>query len=214
MISFVVEYIQSVFLPLGAIGVFSISILEGIIVPIPSTAVLMSAGFFLLEGYASFFEMLPRLFLLIVIPATIGVPVGSLLVYGLVYKYGEVFISRWGKFIGVSMRDIESLKLRFEKTKLDEFLLVFLWAMPIIPSSAIAAWSGLVKLRLFKHMIIAGAGTLLKSTILGIIGWRAGVFYFAYADVIERLEKYVLMFIVALIFAFLSYRIYKRNRVS
>ena len=48
-----------------------------------------------------------KLFIYIVLPAALGVTVGSLFVYAIAYFAGKPFLERWGKYLGISWEDLE-----------------------------------------------------------------------------------------------------------
>ena len=50
MIHIIVSYMESIFIPMGAWGVFLSETLDGLFVFIPSTAIFLVAGFFFLKG--------------------------------------------------------------------------------------------------------------------------------------------------------------------
>lgn len=210
MIETILQFIQSALLPLGALGVFFAAFLEEVIVPIPSALVLILSGFIFLKGTFSF-VILFKLFFIVVLPASLGITVGSLFVFTLAYIFGRPLLVKYGKWFGFSWKDIEKLQQKFDTQKTDEFALFFLRAIPVIPSVAISAFYGLVRFNLKKYFIYTFLGTCIRSTILAVIGWQMGAFYYKYADVISHIENAVFVVIILAVFIFLVYKIHKKK---
>ncbi len=184
------------------------SIIEEIIAPIPSTLIIMGTSFIMLKGAVISPESVFNLFIKIVIPASLGVTIGSLFVYAITYYLGKPFLERWGKYLGVSWGDIEKAEDKFEKSRSDEILLFVVRAVPILPSVAISAFCGFIRFDLKKYVIITFLGTLLRAFILGFVGWQFGSMYQAAADEISYLEEIGL---AAIIIAIIIYAIYKKK---
>ena len=192
----------------GPLGVFLGSIVEEIIAPIPSTLVIMGTSFIMFKGAAISPESFFKLFINIVLPASLGVTIGSLFIYAITYFAGKPFLERWGKYLGVSWGDIEKAEERFEKSRSDEILLFLVRAFPVIPSVAISAFCGFIRFDLKKYIIITFLGTLVRAFILGFIGWQFGSMYQTVADEISYLEEISL---VMVIIAVAAYALYKKK---
>jgi membrane protein DedA with SNARE-associated domain len=206
-------YLESILLAYGPLGVFLGSIIEEIIAPIPSTLIIMGTSFIMLKGVAISPDSLINLFINIVLPASLGVTIGSLFVYAITYYLGKPFLERWGKYLGVSWGDIEKAEDKFEKSRSDEILLFIVRAVPILPSVAISAFCGFVRFDLKKYVIITFFGTLVRAFILGFIGWQFGSIYQAAADEISYLEEIGLAVVVIAIVGYIIYKKkFKRNK--
>ncbi len=170
-------YIESMIITSGALGVFWGSVLEEVIVFIPSSLVQAGAGFFLLSGNPLTVLSVLKLFGLVVIPATIGVVLGSLPVYFISYYGGYPALKRWGKYFLIKESYLEKAE---KMTQRDRHVLVsmaLLRIVPIIPSSVASAISGLIRMRIVPYMISTAAGVFVRALYLGIVGWVAGAFY-------------------------------------
>jgi membrane protein DedA with SNARE-associated domain len=195
----------------GSIGVFIGTFLEEIIAPIPSALVIMGASFFLMQNVPLSLENFWNLFIYIVIPATIGLTLGSLFVYLLTYFIGKPVIDRTGKYLGISWDDIKKAD-RLRENYADMLLLFILRAVPIIPSVAINAFCGLIKFEFKRYIIATVSGTLVRATILGFIGWQFGSFYQKIAQDISNLEQIVVILIIVAIVGFIIYK--KRENIK
>ncbi len=210
MIESIIAFIQHYLLPLGGAGVFVASILEEIVAPVPSAVIIFASGFLLVSGPINF-DSIIQLLMKVAIPAALGVTVGSLFAYGIAYFAGKPVLVKWGKWFGLSWDDIEKLNKKFSESSFDEFSLFIVRAIPIVPSVVISVFCGLVRFPLRSYLIYSLAGLLIRTTVLGFIGWQFGKFYFHYAELISLFENFILGGLIILVLAFLVWRIKSRK---
>lgn len=210
MISTLVEFLRANIIPLGAFGVFSATFIEEVIAPIPSALVLLLSGFLFLSGPMGW-SLILTLVIKIVIPATLGITIGSLAVYGIAYFLGQPFLEKWGKYLGVTWDSVERAKERFSKTQKDELTLFVTRTIPVIPSVAINAFCGMVRFPFISYITLTFLGTLIRASILGLIGWKVGDYYSYYASILNKTENIVWYLIIIAIIGFLAFRNYKRD---
>ncbi|MFA4942933.1 MAG: VTT domain-containing protein [Patescibacteria group bacterium] len=206
MIDSIVVYIQSIISNYGALGVFGVTIIEEIIAPIPSAIIPLMAGFFLLPSTMSFAEILLRGILIIALPVSIGISIGSTLVYILGFFGGKPAIEKSKKLTGINWQEIIGIEEKVTRGNRDEIALFILRLIPIVPGFAISGFCGVVRYPFQKFIIITFFGSLVRAFILGMIGWQAGELYVNYADIISRFEKIIFFIILFLLFTFLAYR--------
>ncbi|MDO9044479.1 MAG: VTT domain-containing protein [Methanobacteriaceae archaeon] len=206
MFTEVILYLESILLVYGPFGVFLASIIEEIIAPIPSTMVIMGTSFIVLKGTmitpGAFFS----LFINVVLPAALGVTIGSLFVYAIAYFAGKPFLERWGKYLGISWEDIEKAENKFEKSNSDTIVLFGVRAIPIIPSVAISAFCGFIRFNVKEYIIITFLGTLVRASILGFIGWQFGSLYQTAANEISYIEEISLSIIIIIAIVYIIYK--------
>lgn len=208
-----IYFLQTFILPIGGVGVFLASVIEEVIVPIPSAFVLLTAGFLFLSNLSGL-QIFLTLFLKIVIPASLGITIGSLFVYGLSYKLGKPFIIKYGKWFSLSWKDIEESEKRFSKGLKDEISIFISRAIPIIPSVVIAAVSGLFRINIRTYIIASFLGLLVRTSFLAIIGWQLGNLYYKYAEIISRYENGTLAVILLFILLWILYRRTRRVMIK
>lgn len=212
MLEGIILYLEGIILAYGPFGVFLGSIIEEVIAPIPSTLVIMGTSFVVLKGAVIAPDTVITLFLSVVLPASLGVTLGSLVIYALAYYLGKELIDRWGRYLGVSWKNIEKAQEKFEESRNDEILLFIVRALPIIPSVAINVFSGFVRYDLKKFLAITFLGTLVRAFILGFLGWQFGSFYQVVATEISYLEEIGLaVIVIALVIYFVRER-YKKGK--
>ena len=204
----IILYLENVLLVYGPLGVFLASIIEEIIAPIPSTLVILGTSFIILTGAVISPETVFSLFINVVLPASLGVTLGSVLVYGLAYYLGKELIDRWGKYLGVSWEYIEKVQDKFQEGRSDKIILFTFRALPVIPSIAINVFSGFIRYDLKKFIIITFLGMLLQAFILGFLGWQFGSYYQVIANEISYLEEISLVIIIIAIIGYIVYKKY------
>lgn len=172
-----VEQLITMILAQGALGVFLASIIEEIIVPIPSTVIQTGAGFLFLSGHAVSLQSISILLFKIVLPTAFGTTIGSLLLYGLAYWGGMPFITRYGKYFFVSEAKIQKAHdaVLAHKSLLWGFCI--LRFIPILPNSLITAGAGFLRLPFWSYVGTTFVGIFVRALYLGIAGWITGEAY-------------------------------------
>ena len=102
MIDSIIQTIQTLVTTYGAFGIFLGALIEEVISVIPSAAVIMFSGFFVMGGLPIDTTSVYKLLISVSLPVALGLTLGSLLIYSLAYYFGAPFINRFGKYFGVS----------------------------------------------------------------------------------------------------------------
>ena len=180
----------------GAWAVFTGSILEQIVTPIPSSLVVLGSSFIIMRGTVLSAGSLEIMFFNITLPAALGVTLGSLLYYGICYKIGTPFVERAGKYMGVSVEDLENVEKRVKESKYENLFLFAARCIPVIPSIAISLFCGMIRYNPRKYVLITFSGALVQASILGIIGWQFGNFYLTISESLSFIDNLILVIIV------------------
>lgn len=212
MISSFIDAIQTFLIPLGWIGVFVAAIIEEVIAPIPSAFITMGSGFVLMDKLPITAANLLKLFLIISVPAASGMAVGSLFVYGIAYVGGKPVLKKWGKWLGLSWEDLDKAEQKLRSHHTDELMIFFIRTIPIIPSVAISAFCGLLRVKLHDYIIFTFLGSLIRASILGFVGWRLGNLYIHYAEKIDEWENVVLWVLAIIVALLIAYFHFSRRR--
>ncbi|MDO8870486.1 MAG: VTT domain-containing protein [Methanobacteriaceae archaeon] len=202
--------LQNFIISYGALGIFFASILEQIIAPIPSTAVIMGSSFFIMGNSQVSFFSLEKLFLFIALPVAFGVTIGALIIYGVVYKIGKPFVDRWGKFIGLSWEEIEKTEEKYSKSNSLLLFLFMTWAIPIFPSVVISAFCGFIKFDIKKYIYVTFLGTLVKAFVLGFVAWQFGSLYSSLGPKMGISEDLVLIGLIIAFIVIITHKKYKK----
>lgn len=203
MIERFTSYIGSIVIEYGAVGVFLSTLLQEIIAPIPSPLVPLMAGFFLLPVDGVFLEIIWKTVFVIALPVSLGITLGSLVVYGLGYIGGKIAVEKSKKWIGLSWKDLERIKNKLTSGSGDEVALFILRALPIVPGVAISGFCGMVRYPFKTFVTVTFFGAFSRALVLGIVGWSVGGVYAVYSGMISRIENYILItFIIFVLFFF------------
>ncbi len=202
MLTSILTGLEGFIVSYGPWAVFGGSILEQIVTPIPSSVVVLGASFFLMKGVAMSAGSLQTMFFNISIPAALGVTLGSLLYYGISYKIGIPFVERAGKYLGVSIEDLEGVEKRVKESRYENLFLFTARCVPVIPSIAISLFCGLIRYNPRNYVLITFFGAMVQASILGIIGWQFGNFYLTLSEGLSFIDNIILVVLVLVVVIF------------
>jgi membrane protein DedA with SNARE-associated domain len=195
----IASFIEHLIVTMGAVGIFLGSVIEEIVVVIPSTLVQTGAGFFLLAGNPITLLSILKLIFLVALPVSLGVTIGSLLIYALCYYGGMPFIERFGKYFFISYRKVESARERIVTSTKTIKILTILRFIPLFPNTVLTAVSGLLKIKLVPYMVSTFIGIFIRAIYLGAIGWFAGNYYGSISTYHSLSFKFLTLFLVLII---------------
>lgn len=196
----------------GVVGLFFISLIEEIAVPIPSSLPLLAAGFFSLSSYASFADAFVPAVWKVGIPGALGLTIGGIFGYAVAYFGGEFAIRRWGKWIGVSWQSVERFQKRLSGKLSDEAIIVTLRAIPFFPNIAVSAACGLIHYPMGRFLVAAFLGTFLRSFLMGLLGWYLGASYLEYVDRLAEIGMWIAVLLVVSILLGIGYLFMRKKR--
>ncbi|MFQ5907370.1 MAG: DedA family protein [Thermoplasmata archaeon] len=185
----------------GYLAIFLAMVVEGVIAPIPSAAILPFAGLLAREG--TFF--LP----FVILAAAAGATVGSMGAYAIGRFLGRPFLVRYGRYFRFEERHLEQVDGWFRRWGS--------WAVFLANSftgfrSVISFPAGIAQIRLRVFVPFTFLGALIWSTILVSAGFLLGQAAFAFAESLENFDLLVLGALAAILVGFLLYRWWRRSR--
>ena len=145
--------------------VFFGSIIEEIFPPLPSPLLLIISK---IVTYNQKFSVLYILLLTSI--AVFGKTIGSFFIYFLADKTEDLIIGRFGKWFNVSHKNVENIGRRFSGSWKDIFILIFLRAIPIIPTTPLSFVCGIIKLNIRTFIISAFIGSFIRIFLLLYLG--------------------------------------------
>ena len=175
-------------------------LIEEIIAPIPSPIIMTTAGSIALEQNRTILYVVG-----ISLLAAVGKTIGAWVIYYVADVGEDIVLSRFGKFLGISHKEIESLGKRFNNTWKDDVLLVLLRAIPIFPGAPVAAVCGLIKLNMRTYLQSTFIGVWIRSMIFAFTGYYGMSHvnqYIASAEGVGNLIFLLLVGIPALYFVY------------
>lgn len=211
MLEYLIELVNMFFLDYGAFGVFIGTVLEEIVAPIPSTLIIVSSSFFMLNSMPITLHSIAILLFYIAVPVGFGMTIGSSVIYGLCYYLGKPFVERYGKYIGLKWEDIDKFNNKISNQKRDYVAIYIARAVPVIPSVAISGFCGVVRYDLKKYLILTFIGGITRALVLGFIGWQFGTYYRDISMNMSNVEELLVAIIIVAIIAFIVYK-YRKKR--
>lgn len=180
----------------GYFGIVALMFIENIFPPIPSELIMPLAGFMAVRDQFSLFG--------IILAGTIGSVLGALPLYYAGRKIGEQrieqFAGKYGRWFGLSRRDIERADQWFDRHGGAAVLLCRL-----IPGirSLISVPAGINQMNIFSFLFFTAVGSGIWTTLLAYAGYFLGSNF-------REIEKYldiILYIVLGLIVLFYIFRI-------
>jgi membrane protein DedA with SNARE-associated domain len=212
MLSTIISSAESFIISNASLAVFLGCILEQIIVPIPASLIVLTSTFLLLKGTSFSLAALGTLIVKIVIPASLGITLGSFVYYTLAYKLGMPFIERTSKYLGVSPEDVKDVGKKVEESRYDDVFIFLARCLPIIPSIAINLFCGLIKYDLKKYILTTFLGSAVQIFGWGMLAWFSGNIYQLLADKISYAGSIVTLIIIVMVIYFIITKRREKNR--
>lgn len=187
---------------------FIMPFLEEVFPPLPSPSVTIITGFL---AYLREYSLLALLFLIIL--TVIGKTMGAWVLYFLMDKVEDILSTKFGKYIGISHKQIEYFGSHLGQGPRDYFILTLIRALPFFPSTLVSVGSGLLKVKLRLFLISTFIGSLIRNSFyvyLGYLGTSAGL---SFIKQTESLTSIIKISIVILVFIFLIWVYFHRRKV-
>jgi len=186
--------------------VFFGSFLEEVIAPIPSPFVMSLAGSVAQsQGYAFWY-----LFVIAVIAAT-GKTLGAGLLYWLADKVEDIVMSRIGKFVGITHKEVEKFGKKFSSSNRDFVTLLVIRSTPVIPSAPISLLCGFLKIDIKQFLAATFFGTIIRDFIYLYFGYTSLDAATKLLDGLEGIETFVTLAMALLGAGVVAWIIYKKK---
>ena len=182
--------VESFLAAYGIAAVFALGIVEEFLFFIPMSLLFVGAGFFLVNPQLNFWPALWVSFLEVGLLGGIGVLIGGLIVYSVAYWSGKKIVKKFGGYVGLNWQMIEDLNVKLRKGHLDEAVLFFLRAIPVLPIGVISIFCGLVRYDRWQFIWTTFVGSVIRLWGLAFLGWYLGREYVKYALQIAAYERY------------------------
>lgn len=183
-------------------GVFFLMVLESMVFPVPSEAVMPFAGFLIADGHFTYAG--------VIIASTLGSIVGSTLSYYIGFYGGKPFLKRFGKYFLLDAHDLEISERFF--SKYGEITIFISRFIPVV-RHLISIPAGFAKMKMTKFIIYTTIGAGLWNTFLTYLGvklkhnWESVMEYSHTIDI-------VVVAILGLAVIYYAYKIYLNYKKS
>jgi membrane protein DedA with SNARE-associated domain len=184
------EWITSTINSLGYLGIALMMCLETVITPIPSEVIMPLAGFTVAQG--------KMVFLYVVVAGTIGSVLGALPWYYVGRRLGEERLEklagRYGKWLGISAKDIGRARSWFDKY--GGRTVFFCRLVPGV-RTWISVPAGISHMPLVPFLVYSALGTLLWTGLLAYAGYMLGTNYSLVAKYMAPASRIVMVALLA-----------------
>jgi membrane protein DedA with SNARE-associated domain len=190
----VIPFLTSLYGAVGYLGVGVAMTIESAMVPLPSELILPFAGFLVSDRSA--IEPLthgPWDFWIVVVVATLGNTVGSVIGYAIGARGGRPFLERYGRFLLISSHEIELADRFFQKY--GAATAFFSRLLPIV-RTFISFPAGVARMPLGKFIVYSTLGALPWSILLVYAGEQLGS---RWQDIRRALQPFDLAIAVAIV---------------
>ena len=160
----VIPFLNNLYGAVGYVGVMLAMAIESAMIPLPSELILPYAGF--LVSDPSQIEPLtgsPWNFWIVVVFATIGNTLGSLVAYAIGAYGGRPFLERYGKYLLIRQHEIELADRFFQR---HGNATVFIGRLLPIVRTFISFPAGVARMPIMPFVIYSTAGAFLWSALL------------------------------------------------
>ncbi|MFL5725169.1 MAG: DedA family protein [Chloroflexota bacterium] len=201
----VIPFLNSLYGAAGYIGVMVAMMIESAMVPLPSELILPYAGF--LVSDPTQVEPLtgqPWNFWLVVIFATIGNTLGSLIAYAIGAWGGRPFLERYGRYLLIRPHEIELAERFFDRYGSATAFLSRL--LPIV-RTFISFPAGVARMPLGRFIVYSTAGAFLWSILLVFAGTQLGARWEDIRHALQPFDLLIAVGVVALVVLFVWWRL-------
>jgi membrane protein DedA with SNARE-associated domain len=177
--------------------------IEEIIAPIPSPLVMTLAGSLAAAaGYAT-----PYLIYLAVI-GSLAKTAASYIVYLISDKAEDLVLNKFGHFVGVTHKEVEKFGSQLSGGWKDEFVMLALRAVPIIPTAPVSIIAGLLKLNLRTFLWTTIVGYAVRNYFYLYLGATSIGALESLNEGLDSFEKigYVIIFVLLVLLTLFFYK--------
>jgi membrane protein DedA with SNARE-associated domain len=148
---------------MGYPGVAFLMMLESMVAPVPSEAVMPFAGCLITVGRFTFFW--------VAVASTIGSIFGSLLSYSAGYYGGRPFVTRFGRYVLLNLHDLEVTERFFNR---HGSITIFISRFIPVIRHLISIPAGVGRMNLLHFSIYTVVGACIWNTFLAWLGYHLG----------------------------------------
>ncbi len=189
---------------LGYFGIALLMFLDNVFPPIPSEIIMPSAGYTASQGTLTLVG--------VIIAGSLGSLLAAAVLYWIGYQFSHAaifrFVDRYGKYLFIQSDDVKKSLAWFEQYG---HRIVFLGRMVPAVRSLISIPAGMSRMPFWKFMLFSGLGTIIWTTFLACMGFYFGENQALMQQIFSQVG-YVILAIVALIIAVITYRRHMRKK--
>jgi membrane protein DedA with SNARE-associated domain len=202
-----IPFLYHLYGAVGYVGVAVAMAIESAMVPLPSELVLPYAGFLISDPAQ--LEPITRArwdFWIVVIVATLGNTIGSLIGYGIGAWGGRPFLERWGKYLLIRRHELEIADRFFQSY--GPATAFFSRLLPIV-RTFISFPAGVARMPLAKFVLYSTLGAIPWSIVLVWAGLQLGGNWVEIRHALQPFDLAIAVVAVLLIALFIWWRLGK-----
>jgi membrane protein DedA with SNARE-associated domain len=158
--AFIAAFATQLIEKLGYPSVFVLMVMESMVFPVPSEAVMPFAGFLIVQKTFTFWQ--------VILVSTLGSIVGSLISYAIGFYGGMPFVKKFGKYALLDVKELETTEKFFKKH--GEITIFICRFIPVV-RHLISIPAGIGKMNLVKFSIFTIIGAGLWNAFLSYVGY-------------------------------------------
>ncbi|MEN3748170.1 DedA family protein [Sphingomonas sp. HF-S3] len=179
----------------GYWSVFLLMLLENVVPPVPSEAIMSVAGVAVAQGRMHIVPLL--------VAGTAGTLLGNLFWWWLCRRLGyerlEPWVNRWGRWLTLEWEDVQRIKRYSDRWG---GLTVFAFRFMPMGRTLISIPAGLMRMPFWTFMCFTTAGSLIWNFLLVALGWWLGATF-------REIEHWVAPIMFAIVAAILLVYLYR-----
>ena len=152
----------------GYFGLFLITVLSSACLPIPSEVAFGLAGAFCTTAFTTHPQFSVAS---VIIIGTIGEVIGAVIAYELGRYAGRAIVDRYGKYLLLSHKELDTAEVWFEKYGTPS---VFLGRLVPVVRAVISLPAGLAEMKRGRFLALTTLGSLIWAVLLTELGYHAG----------------------------------------
>ena len=201
----VIPFLNSLYGAVGYFGVMTAMAIESAMIPLPSELILPYAGFLISDPTK--LEPLTHGkwdFWIVVVVATIGNTIGSLIAYAIGAWGGRPFLERYGKYLLIRQHEIELADHFFQRY--GAATAFFSRLLPIV-RTFISFPAGVARMPLRTFVAYSTAGAFLWSMLLVFAGVQLGANWVDIRHALQPFDLLIAVGVVAVVVVFVWWRL-------
>ncbi len=198
---FLSQYVTLLMEKTGYITVFITMMMESMVLPVPSEAVMPFAGFLIADGKFTF--------ILVVIISTLGSLTGSLISYAIGYYGEKALIHKYGRFLLLDADELEATDRFFNKY--GDITIFICRFIPVI-RHLISIPAGIAEMNIWKFALFTVIGAGLWNSFLAYVGFHLRCNWAAVMKYSKVIDIFVLLILVGLVAYYIYKHLKRRNK--
>ena len=197
---FLIAYITAIIHKIGYFGIFILMVLESMIAPVPSEAVMPFAGFLVYSGKFNLF--------LTILASSIGSIIGSLLSYYIGFYGGRPFVMKLGRYLF-----LEEAQLDFTINFFKKYGAITIFISRFIPvvRHLISIPAGVGRMGIKKFVFYTLAGATLWNSFLIYVGMKLGENWQSISKYTEQIDILILGLIILAVIYYIYAHIKRKS---